>query len=203
MKIKTQQLVEKVRRSPSDNGSFEVQGKLKSRRTLLAGDRSLLLFGCCHPSTSSSLYQSGQSLSGRAPERQGVCSMPWKASSGFGNVWQAAHALTGRCLPGCFPNSCSKGSTCIILLEVLMWHKALHCIHYQNELLDFAMEPKFPSASESSGWSIVQGWRSHCHCPRCAPLSLVKAFSFSGCPQHLSPKPEITKGWLQLLERTS
>lgn len=29
MKIKTQQLVEKVRRSPNDNGSFEVQGKLK------------------------------------------------------------------------------------------------------------------------------------------------------------------------------
>lgn len=29
MKIKTQQLVEKVRRSPDDNGSFEVQSKLK------------------------------------------------------------------------------------------------------------------------------------------------------------------------------
>ncbi|NWR51163.1 RT15 protein, partial [Regulus satrapa] len=29
MKVKTQQLVEKVRRSPNDNGSFEVQGKLK------------------------------------------------------------------------------------------------------------------------------------------------------------------------------
>ncbi|NXQ20111.1 RT15 protein, partial [Peucedramus taeniatus] len=29
LKVKTQQLVEKVRRSPSDNGSFEVQGKLK------------------------------------------------------------------------------------------------------------------------------------------------------------------------------
>ncbi|NXW63658.1 RT15 protein, partial [Eurystomus gularis] len=33
MKVKTQQLVEKVRRSPSDNGSFEVQGKLKRIRT--------------------------------------------------------------------------------------------------------------------------------------------------------------------------
>ncbi|NWT03073.1 RT15 protein, partial [Mionectes macconnelli] len=32
MKIKTQQLVEKVRRSPSDNGSFEVQGKFKTGR---------------------------------------------------------------------------------------------------------------------------------------------------------------------------
>lgn len=29
MKIKIQQLVEKVRRSPSDNGSFEVQSKLE------------------------------------------------------------------------------------------------------------------------------------------------------------------------------
>ncbi|NXP99072.1 RT15 protein, partial [Vidua macroura] len=29
LKVKTQQLVEKVRRSPNDNGSFEVQGKLK------------------------------------------------------------------------------------------------------------------------------------------------------------------------------
>ncbi|NWW74248.1 RT15 protein, partial [Climacteris rufus] len=29
MKVKIQQLVEKVRRSPKDNGSFEVQGKLK------------------------------------------------------------------------------------------------------------------------------------------------------------------------------
>ncbi|KAF2979049.1 hypothetical protein EK904_001726 [Melospiza melodia maxima] len=29
LKVKTQQLVEKVRRSPHDNGSFEVQGKLK------------------------------------------------------------------------------------------------------------------------------------------------------------------------------
>ncbi|KAJ7424831.1 Protein OSCP1 [Pitangus sulphuratus] len=33
MKIKTQQLVEKVRRSPSDNGSFEVQGKFKAGRS--------------------------------------------------------------------------------------------------------------------------------------------------------------------------
>ncbi|NXP29172.1 RT15 protein, partial [Scytalopus superciliaris] len=35
MKIKTQQLVEKVRRSPNDNGSFEVQGKLKTGRILI------------------------------------------------------------------------------------------------------------------------------------------------------------------------
>ncbi|NXA90247.1 RT15 protein, partial [Melanocharis versteri] len=35
MKVKTQQLVEKVRRSPSDNGSFEVQGKLKKGRVLI------------------------------------------------------------------------------------------------------------------------------------------------------------------------
>ncbi|NXO20281.1 RT15 protein, partial [Cisticola juncidis] len=32
MKVKIQQLVEKVRRSPNDNGSFEVQGKLKKGR---------------------------------------------------------------------------------------------------------------------------------------------------------------------------
>ncbi|NXT05311.1 RT15 protein, partial [Prunella fulvescens] len=32
LKVKTQQLVEKVRRSPNDNGSFEVQGKLKKGR---------------------------------------------------------------------------------------------------------------------------------------------------------------------------
>ncbi|NWU07613.1 RT15 protein, partial [Cephalopterus ornatus] len=36
MKIKTQQLVEKVRRSPSDNGSFEVQGKFKTGRIFFA-----------------------------------------------------------------------------------------------------------------------------------------------------------------------
>ncbi|NXI86060.1 RT15 protein, partial [Rhipidura dahli] len=30
MKVKTQQLVEKVRRSPNDNGSFEVQGKIRT-----------------------------------------------------------------------------------------------------------------------------------------------------------------------------
>ncbi|NXH63906.1 RT15 protein, partial [Rhabdornis inornatus] len=35
MKVKTQQLVEKVRRSPNDNGSFEVQGKLKKERVLI------------------------------------------------------------------------------------------------------------------------------------------------------------------------
>ncbi|NXG05102.1 RT15 protein, partial [Sakesphorus luctuosus] len=35
MKVKIQQLVEKVRRSPSDNGSFEVQGKLKTGRILI------------------------------------------------------------------------------------------------------------------------------------------------------------------------
>ncbi|NXQ54672.1 RT15 protein, partial [Anthoscopus minutus] len=35
MKVKTQQLVEKVRRSPSDNGSFEVQGKLKKGIAIL------------------------------------------------------------------------------------------------------------------------------------------------------------------------
>ncbi|NXB23538.1 RT15 protein, partial [Rhagologus leucostigma] len=35
MKVKTQQLVEKVRRSPSDNGSFEVQGKFKKGRILI------------------------------------------------------------------------------------------------------------------------------------------------------------------------
>ncbi|NWV03413.1 RT15 protein, partial [Ptilonorhynchus violaceus] len=35
MKVKTQQLVEKVRRSPNDNGSFEVQGKLKKGRILI------------------------------------------------------------------------------------------------------------------------------------------------------------------------
>ncbi|NXO98131.1 RT15 protein, partial [Certhia brachydactyla] len=35
MKVKTQQLVEKVRRSPNDNGSFEVQGKLKKGRVLI------------------------------------------------------------------------------------------------------------------------------------------------------------------------
>lgn len=35
MKIKTQQLVEKVRRSPNDNGSFEVQGKLKERKDIV------------------------------------------------------------------------------------------------------------------------------------------------------------------------
>ncbi|NXM29027.1 RT15 protein, partial [Oxyruncus cristatus] len=35
MKIKTQQLVEKVRRSPSDNGSFEVQGKFQTGRILI------------------------------------------------------------------------------------------------------------------------------------------------------------------------
>ncbi|NWX53861.1 RT15 protein, partial [Promerops cafer] len=35
MKVKTQQLVEKVRRSPKDNGSFEVQGKLKKGRVLI------------------------------------------------------------------------------------------------------------------------------------------------------------------------
>ncbi|NXC03992.1 RT15 protein, partial [Orthonyx spaldingii] len=35
MKVKTQQLVEKVRRSPSDNGSFEVQGKLKKGSILI------------------------------------------------------------------------------------------------------------------------------------------------------------------------
>ncbi|NXR59251.1 RT15 protein, partial [Rhadina sibilatrix] len=35
MKVKIQQLVEKVRRSPSDNGSFEVQGKLKKGRVLI------------------------------------------------------------------------------------------------------------------------------------------------------------------------
>ncbi|NXB36306.1 RT15 protein, partial [Eulacestoma nigropectus] len=35
MKVKTQQLVEKVRRSPSDSGSFEVQGKLKKGRILI------------------------------------------------------------------------------------------------------------------------------------------------------------------------
>ncbi|NWW37909.1 RT15 protein, partial [Panurus biarmicus] len=32
MKVKIQQLVEKVRRSPKDNGSFEVQGKLRTGR---------------------------------------------------------------------------------------------------------------------------------------------------------------------------
>ncbi|NXF73764.1 RT15 protein, partial [Sclerurus mexicanus] len=35
MKIKIQQLVEKVRRSPSDNGSSEVQGKLKTGKILI------------------------------------------------------------------------------------------------------------------------------------------------------------------------
>ncbi|NXO77891.1 RT15 protein, partial [Sitta europaea] len=35
MKVKIQQLVEKVRRSPNDNGSFEVQGKLKKGRVLI------------------------------------------------------------------------------------------------------------------------------------------------------------------------
>ncbi|NWR85900.1 RT15 protein, partial [Furnarius figulus] len=35
MKIKIQQLVEKVRRSPRDNGSFEVQGKLKPGKLLI------------------------------------------------------------------------------------------------------------------------------------------------------------------------
>ncbi|NWI82792.1 RT15 protein, partial [Dryoscopus gambensis] len=34
MKVKTQQLVEKVRRSPNDNGSFEVQGKFKKGRMI-------------------------------------------------------------------------------------------------------------------------------------------------------------------------
>ncbi|NXP42097.1 RT15 protein, partial [Leiothrix lutea] len=35
LKVKKQQLVEKVRRSPNDNGSFEVQGKLKKGRVLI------------------------------------------------------------------------------------------------------------------------------------------------------------------------
>lgn len=35
MKVKTQQLVEKVRRSPNDNGSFEVQGKLKKGKGIV------------------------------------------------------------------------------------------------------------------------------------------------------------------------
>ncbi|NWV88448.1 RT15 protein, partial [Machaerirhynchus nigripectus] len=35
MKVKTQQLVEKVRRSPNDTGSFEVQGKFKKGRILI------------------------------------------------------------------------------------------------------------------------------------------------------------------------
>lgn len=55
LKVKTQQLVEKVRRSPHDNGSFEVQGKLKKGRVLLADETFLLLFSCSHPSTSSLL----------------------------------------------------------------------------------------------------------------------------------------------------
>ncbi|NWZ36966.1 RT15 protein, partial [Brachypodius atriceps] len=35
MKVKIQQLVEKVRRSPKDNGSFEVQGKLKKGKVAI------------------------------------------------------------------------------------------------------------------------------------------------------------------------
>lgn len=69
MKIKIQQLVEKVRRSPSDNGSFEVQGKWKSRSVLFADDTSLVLFCCSHPGTSSFLYQGGESQS------TGCCSL--------------------------------------------------------------------------------------------------------------------------------
>ncbi|NXD54573.1 RT15 protein, partial [Corvus moneduloides] len=34
MKVKTQQLVEKVRRSPNDSGSFEVQGKFEKGRMI-------------------------------------------------------------------------------------------------------------------------------------------------------------------------
>lgn len=64
MKVKTQQLVEKVRRSPKDNGSFEVQGKFEKWRILLADETSLLLFSCSHPSTSSLLYNSGESPPG-------------------------------------------------------------------------------------------------------------------------------------------
>lgn len=37
MKVKTQQLVEKVRRSPSDNGSFEVQGELEKQKDIVGG----------------------------------------------------------------------------------------------------------------------------------------------------------------------
>lgn len=33
--------------------------------------------------------------------------MPWRTRSGFGNVAEAVHALAGRCLLGCFPNSYS------------------------------------------------------------------------------------------------
>lgn len=67
MKVKTQQLVEKVRRSPNDNGSFEVQGKLKKERALLVDETSLLLFSCSHPSTSSLLDNSGESPPGELP----------------------------------------------------------------------------------------------------------------------------------------
>lgn len=43
MKIKTQQLIEKVRRTPYDNGSFEVQSKSKSQREILNGEHLFAL----------------------------------------------------------------------------------------------------------------------------------------------------------------
>lgn len=160
MKIKIQQLVEKVRRSPSDNGSFEVQGKWKSRSVLLADDTSLLLFCCSYPSASSFLYQGGKSPSGDSAACPGDLLGVWVPPC---VCWLADVCWEDCQIPAPDPPSCTllHYSACS---PDTTWSIALLC---QHEPLNLAMEPKCPSASDSSVWS--------CWCPSCAPLALPKA----------------------------